>query len=131
MVSKPTGIPQCILVVDDDRLFRWAMVERLHRAGFETREAATFREAEAFSLHPVVDLVILDIRLPDGDGLDLLRRFHGDRPSMPIIMVTASVTPEHRGHAARFGALHFEIKPVDLDRVVALVRAAVSRTPSP
>jgi len=77
-----------VLVVDDERLVRWALCQRLRADGFEVTEASTV--AEALEQARTVDAAILDYRLPDGDGISVLRRLHEVDPDLPVVMLTAN-----------------------------------------
>jgi len=102
-----------ILVIDDDKLFRWTVSRVLERAGYRVHEAATGEAglAAARDCHP--SAVLLDIRLPDLDGFTVLKAIRQARPDLPVLMVTAEPTPETSRRAVRLGAYaHFE-KPCE------------------
>jgi len=114
-----------ILVVDDERLIRWSLKDRLARAGYEVLEAGDGAEAEARLAAGGVDLVLLDLKLPDADGMDILERIRAEEHAPPVIMMTAHGTPDTAAEAARLGAASFVGKPFDLDDVVGLVRSTL------
>jgi len=113
-----------LLIVDDDKLLRWSLRERLQDAGYETLEAGTLREAEA-RLGEGVDMVLLDQRLPDGSGLELLRKIRKHEPELPILMMTGHSSVEQAVEAMREGAYHYARKPLNLDEMSMLVSRAL------
>src|SRR5215510_7606215 len=80
-----------ILVVDDEKMIRWSLGEALRGWGFEPIEAATAGDALAAFEAETPAAVLLDINLPDGSGLDVLRKFRQREPEAVIIMITANV----------------------------------------
>src|SRR4026208_1498263 len=80
-----------ILVVDDEKMIRWSLGEALRGWGFEPIEADTVAAALAAFEASVFGAVLLDINLPDGSGLDVLRTIHQRQPDAVVIMVTANV----------------------------------------
>lgn len=116
-----------ILVVDDEPLIRWSLGERLNGDGYHVIEAATGADALA-RLKGGVDLVLLDYRLPDTDGLAVLREMKKLDPDLLVILLTAYVNVETAVAAMTQGAFHFANKPFDLDEVSAIVRTALETT---
>src|SRR5918993_413734 len=109
-----------VLVVDDEELIRWSLRERLKDDGYEILEAGTGREAlEQFK--DGVDLVLLDYRLPDIDGLTVLRELKKLDPDVLVILLTSLVSVETAVEAMKLGAFHFANKPFNLDEVAATV----------
>ena len=116
-----------ILVVDDEQLIRWSLAQRLKSEGFQVLEAPTGHEALE-RLREGVDLVLLDYRLPDTDGVTVLRRIKEHDPDILVILLTAYATVETAVEAMKIGAYHFANKPFDLDDVVMMVQKALETT---
>jgi DNA-binding response OmpR family regulator len=113
-----------ILVVEDDEGIGSALVRGLEREGYETSRAATAREAlEA----PAVDVVILDLGLPDGDGLEVCRSLRA-RADVGIIVVTARGEEPDRVTALDLGADDYVVKPFGFAELLARIRAVLRRT---
>jgi DNA-binding NtrC family response regulator len=113
---------QRVLVVDDERLVRWSLSQRLSARGWNVTEAGTAAEALAA---PAPDAAILDYKLPDGDGIELLRRLRHVDPDLPVIMLTAHQDTELIVEAMKAGASDYLTKPFDVDEVVLRVTRAV------
>jgi DNA-binding NtrC family response regulator len=116
-----------ILVVDDEDLIRWSLGERLKEDGYDVLEAGTGRDAiERFK--EGVDLVLLDYRLPDTDGLAVLRELKALDPDVLVMLLTSFVSVETAVEAMKLGAFHFANKPFNLDEVSASVARALETT---
>ena len=116
-----------ILVVDDEALIRWSLTERLKADGYEVLEADT-GHAAIEKLPEGVDLVLLDYRLPDTDGVSILRKIKDFDQDILVVLLTAYATIETAVEAMKLGAYHFAIKPFNLDDVAALVERALETT---
>jgi two-component system response regulator AtoC len=116
-----------ILVVDDEQLIRWSLLERLRADGYEVLEAETGGEALEH-VRRGVDLVLLDYRLPDIDGVTVLRRIKEHDPDVLVILLTAYATVETAVEAMKIGAYHFANKPFNLDDVALTVEKALETT---
>jgi len=113
-----------LLIVDDEELVRWSLRERLRKDGYTVLESGTVANAME-KLTPAVDLVLLDQRLPDGDGLTLLRQIKELSPDTLVILMTAFSTVENAVAAMKHGAYHYLNKPFNLDDVSAVVEKAL------
>lgn len=114
-----------IFLVDDDDAIAWAIETELTALGAEVKRAASIKQAiDRFPISHA-DLAISDINLPDGNGLDLLKRWHKERPLMPVIMITAHGAVDSAITALRHDAFDYLQKPFDIrDLIVAIRRAA-------
>ena len=113
---------QRVLVVDDERLVRWSLSQRLSARGWQVTEAGSAADAIS-ALAP--DAAILDYKLPDGDGIDVLRRLRHVDPDLPVIMLTAHQDTELIVEAMRAGASDYLTKPFEVDEVVLRMTRAV------
>jgi two-component system, NtrC family, response regulator AtoC len=116
-----------VLVVDDEPLIRWSLVNRLKEEGYRTVEAGT--ASDAVSHHrDGVDLVLLDYHLPDANGLQVLKQIKETDPDTLIIILTANTEVGVAVEAMKSGAFHYANKPFDLDEVMLLVEKALETT---
>ena len=120
-------MPATILVVDDEQLIRWSLKERLADDGYSVIEAGTAREALAV-FGPRVDLVLLDFKLPDSDGLQVLRTMKSIDGDVPVILLTAFSSIETAVEAMKQGAYHYANKPFNLDELSLVVTKALETT---
>jgi two-component system response regulator AtoC len=116
-----------ILIVDDEALIRWSLAERLKADGCDVLEAETGASALQ-QLGRGIDLVLLDYRLPDTDGVTVLRKIKEVDPEIPVILLTAFTSVETAVEAMKLGAFHFANKPFDLDDIAAIVERALETT---
>ncbi len=116
-----------ILVVDDEQLIRWSLSERLSNDGYTVMEAASAKEALA-QFGPQIDLVLLDYKLPDGDGLRVLKSMKSTDPDVPVILLTAFSSVETAVEAMKQGAYHYANKPFNLDELALVVEKALETT---
>ena len=123
-----TGDPLRVLVVDDEPSIVDALATALRYEGFDVHEALTGRDAlkGAESLRP--DLIVLDIMLPDIDGLEVTRRLRRDGLRTPILFLTARDSTEDKISGLTVGGDDYVTKPFSLAEVVARVRAILRRT---
>jgi two-component system, NtrC family, response regulator AtoC len=117
-----------ILIVEDEKLIRWSLTERLSREGYLTAEAELGSAARSALGGSDFDLVILDYRLPDTDGLSLLEWMRHEYPDLPVILVTAYSSVEGAVRAMKLGAFDYIHKPFDIDELVLVVRKALATT---
>ena len=116
-----------ILVVDDEQLIRWSLTSRLTDEGYRVFEAETAAQALK-RVREGVDLVLLDYRLPDSDGLSVLKQIKEHDPDTLVIMLTAYSNVDTAVEAMRQGAYHYANKPFNIDEIVLLVEKALETT---
>lgn len=113
-----------VLIVEDEQLIRWSVQERLRRQGLQVTEAETAAKAR-LALLEGPDLVLLDVGLPDANGLQLLEEFRAAAPDTPIIMMTGDASAETAVTAMLAGAYHYITKPVNLDELALICGRAL------
>src|SRR5438874_266198 len=116
-----------VLVVDDEPLIRFALNDRLTSDGYRVVEAESAASAIEKSDNGV-DLVMLDYKLPDGDGLSVLKRIKERHPETLVILLTAHQSVELAVEAMKHGAYHYANKPFNLDEISMLVAKALETT---
>ncbi|MEU5788229.1 SpoIIE family protein phosphatase [Micromonospora purpureochromogenes] len=120
------GDQATVLVVDDSRTKRYLLVSWLTRAGFVVREAETGTEALERVAKDPIDLVVLDVRLPDLSGFDVCERIKADHPAMPVIHVSAhAVDVVDRAQGLTRGADAYLAEPIEPEELVATAHAVL------
>jgi DNA-binding NtrC family response regulator len=117
--------PPLIAVVDDEDLFRSWLSEHLGAAGYAVREAATGDEALRLATEESPRLMLLDLRLPDADGLELVSRLREIDHDLVVVIVTAYGEVQTAVRAVKAGAYHFLEKPLDLDDLLITIEKAL------
>lgn len=118
---------ESVLIVEDDEVIADAVAETLDGAGFRALVAATGADALTLEAHEHPALVVLDLGLPDIDGLDLCRRLRASDPARPIIIVTARDEDMDVIVGLDAGACDYVTKPVSTAVLLARVRAQLRR----
>jgi CheY-like chemotaxis protein/putative methionine-R-sulfoxide reductase with GAF domain len=114
-----------VLIVDDELFFREAIGEILTEAGFQTGLAEDGRSALALADAPDFGAVVLDVRLPDLDGIQVLASIREMRPELPVIMLSSSTDQEIVLEALRLGANDYLAKPLHAEELVLAVGRAL------
>jgi two-component system response regulator MprA len=117
-----------LLVVDDDRALRDVLRRALSLSGYEVVQAATGAEALAEVTSSVPDAVVLDVGLPDLDGLEVCRLLRREGNRVPVLMLTARDAVSDRIDGLDAGADDYLIKPFDIDELRARLRALLRRS---
>ncbi len=102
-----------ILLVDDELNLAFTLAQIIKRAGYEVCQANTAVQATKWLDSKAFNLVILDLGLPDIDGLTLLPTIHFRFPQLPVFILTAFVTAGAKKEAFEKGACHYLLKPID------------------
>jgi DNA-binding NtrC family response regulator len=116
-----------VLIIDDEAAIRESLETLLEMEGYEVQSAATADEGLTRIGDRPYDLVLLDLALPDRNGIDLLAELHHTDPQLAVIMITAYGTVENAVKAMQAGAANFVQKPWDNEKLLADIRAAVAR----
>ena len=111
-----------ILIVDDEQSMRELLAILLKKEGFEVATAGSRAEAAKALAGPAVDMVLTDVRLPDADGLEILRHVKSASPETVVIVMTAFGTTETAVAARKLGAEAYVLKPFDVDEVRIVIR---------
>jgi two-component system OmpR family response regulator len=117
-----------VLVVDDEPSIVDAVGTALRYEGFDVREARTGRAALASAQESLPDLVVLDVMLPDLDGLEVTRRLRADGIRVPVLFLTARDSVEDKVAGLTVGGDDYVTKPFSLAEIVARARAILRRT---
>ena len=122
---RPRGALSRVLVVDDEPDIRELIDLTLSRMGLAAACAGSVAEARACLADGDFDLCLTDMRLPDGDGLEIVRFIAEQRAQMPVAVITAYGSTENAVAALKAGAFDYLAKPVGLDQLRALVKSAL------
>ena len=127
-LTRPDGSPLRVLVVDDEVNIAELISMALRYEGFEVAVAHTGSKAvsQAKAFRP--DSVVLDMMLPDFDGMEVLRRMRASDPGVPVLFLTARDSVEDRVAGLTAGGDDYVTKPFSLEEVVARVRALIRRS---
>jgi DNA-binding NtrC family response regulator len=116
-----------VLIVDDEKNIRATLSRGFHLDGFRTQEAGNGVEALKALEEGGIDLVILDVQMPEMDGLQLLAAMRERRLSVPAIVLTAHGSIERAVEAVKLGAYDFIEKPPSIERILVAVRNGLDR----
>ncbi len=126
-LRRPDGDPVRILVVDDEATLTDLLQMALRYEGCDVRIAATGHSAVRSAKDFQPDVIVLDIMLPDLDGIEVLRRVRGHSPAVPVLFLTARDSVEDRIAGLTAGGDDYVTKPFSLEEVVARLRALLRR----
>lgn len=114
-----------VLVVDDEELIRWSLVEHLKQSGYDVLEGVNGQEAVELVRTASPDVVLLDLKMPVLDGMGALRAMREEGHDTPVIVLTAHGGVESAIEATRLGAADYLSKPFDLREISLVVRKAI------
>ena len=126
-LTRADGTPLRVLVVDDEVNIAELVSMALRYEGWETALAHTGRSAVDRAKEVRPDAVVLDIMLPDFDGLEVMRRVRADQPDVPVLFLTARDSVEDRVSGLTAGGDDYVTKPFSLEEVVARLRGLMRR----
>lgn len=118
-----------VLTIEDDPAIRRGIVDALRFAGYEAIEAADGKQGLDLAVHRDYDLLLLDLVLPRGDGLEILGQLRRLRPTVPVIILTARGEEADRVRGLREGADDYVVKPFSVRELLARVEAVLRRSP--
>jgi DNA-binding NtrC family response regulator len=122
--ASPAGL---VLIIDDEAEIRESLQTLLELEGYEVETASTGNDGLARAGDRPFDLVLLDLALPDKNGLNVLAELHERDSQLPVIVITAYGTVDNAVKATQAGAANFIQKPWDNDKLLADIRASVAR----
>ena len=114
-----------ILVIDDEKTIRWSLGEALKNQGYEVDEAENGTEGIKRFMEDPADLVVLDLKLPDKSGIEVLKMLREEDPGLPVIMMTAYGEVETAVEAIKSGAYDFLLKPFQLEKMKISIKNAL------
>jgi DNA-binding response OmpR family regulator len=119
-----------VLIVEDERRIADFLAKGLVRQGYDVKCAYTGSEALEWTCGekagPPIHLIVLDLGLPDIDGLDVLRALRGQRLDVPVIVLTARTESSDRTEALRLGAVEYLTKPLPFSDFLGTVQASLA-----
>jgi DNA-binding NtrC family response regulator len=122
-MSKPR-----ILIVEDEKLIRWSLQQRFQEEGYVVDGSETGAEGLTQLSEAIFDLVLLDYKLPDMTGLDVLRKIREEDQDLVVLMMTAYSNVENAVEAMRLGAFDYVSKPFEMDALMVTVSKALETT---
>jgi CheY-like chemotaxis protein len=120
-----------ILVVDDDPDIRQVLLDRLESYGYVVETAVNGRDALDALQGSAFDGMVLDIRMPEINGMEVLRQTRKSHPGLPVVMVTSSMVREHAIEAIGEGAQAYLLKPFDAAQLKQVLEHWIGRDPRP
>jgi two-component system, OmpR family, response regulator len=126
-MTRPDGSPLRVLVVDDEANIAELLRMALRYEGWDVEVALTGSQAVSTARKQAPDAVVLDMMLPDFDGMEVLRRLRSEQPDVPVLFLTARDAVEDRVAGLTAGGDDYVTKPFSLEEVVARLRALMRR----
>ena len=127
-LTRPDGSPIRVLTVDDERSLTELLTIALRYEGWDVSTAASGLQAVKVARETRPDAIVLDMMLPDFDGLEVMRRIRTDQPDVPVIFLTAKDALEDRIGGLTAGGDDYVTKPFSLEELVARLRGLLRRT---
>jgi DNA-binding NtrC family response regulator len=117
-----------ILIVDDEKLVRWTLQQKCAEAGYQTLEAENGAQALQLAQAESPEIILLDVRMPDISGIEVLERIKQSGQNPAVIMITAAPQLEDIKAALKMGAYDFVSKPLNLDELAVTIENAAETT---
>jgi two-component system response regulator AtoC len=117
-----------VLVVDDEKLIRWSLRQRLSQEGCEVLEAADGAAATQIIEDGAFELALLDLRLPDTTGIELMKKIQAGASGLPVILITAYSSIDSAVDAMKCGAFDYVTKPFNMDEIMVTVHRALEQS---
>ena len=127
-LTRPEGTPLRVLAVDDEPSLTELLSMALRYEGWNARTAGTGSEAVRTAREFQPDAIVLDMMLPDFDGLEVMRKVRADQPDVPVIFLTAKDAVADRVAGLTAGGDDYVTKPFSLEEVIARLRALMRRS---
>ena len=118
-------MPRKVLIVDDEKAIRWSLGEAFRDQGYEVEEAENGKKCIKLFQNDPADIVILDLKLPDTDGIEVLKKLKAEDKDVPVIMMTAYGEVETAVEALKGGAYDFLLKPFQLEKMKIAIKNAL------
>jgi two-component system response regulator RegA len=112
-------LPRTLLLVEDDDVLRARLTRAFAGRGYEVRAAGCVAQALSIAREESPELAVVDLRLPDGSGLDVVRGLKANDPATAIVVLTGYGSIATALEAVAAGAVHYVTKPADADRILA------------
>lgn len=129
MTEHELKLVPTILVVEDDETFRTILVSAFEARGFEARGAPDGERALALARNESPEMAVVDLRLGDDSGLDVVRELKALDPSTTIVVLTGYGSIATALESIRLGAVHYLTKPTDPERILAALERGLSARP--
>ena len=126
-LTRPDGTPIRVLAVDDETSLTELLSMAMRYEGWQVTTAASGTDAVKAARETRPDAIVLDMMLPDIDGLEVLRRLRGETPDVPVLFLTAKDSVEDRVTGLTAGGDDYVTKPFSLEEVVARLRGLMRR----
>jgi two-component system, response regulator RegA len=116
-----------LLLVDDEEQFVTTLAERLQLRGLKPDVVLSGEAAMDYLNKTTPDVIVLDIKMPGIDGIEVLRRVKKSKPNIQVIILTGHGTDKHKEEATKIGAFEYHKKPVDIDTLVFSIKNAYQK----
>ena len=115
-----------ILIVDDEEELVTTLVERMELRGLEAVGVTTGHEAVGLVEREPFDVVVLDVKMPGEDGVEIMKRIKKIRSDLPVILLTGHMSMEASEEGLKAGAIDYIIKPIQIDDLIEKMKEAIS-----